>query len=137
MTLRRLAAPYFALQGALTLLWWAALFLRPPLRAYFQPPGGPEIHLLAFLPPDLLLFAGASLAAAYAFARDAGWRSSAAWLVAGATTYAALYGLALALATGAAWLSAVLMLPAALCSLLFATTANDDRHADVSAGRAR
>lgn len=91
MTLRRLAAPYFALQGALTLLWWAALLARPPLRGYFQPPDSPEAHLLAYLLPDLLLFAGGSLAATYACSRDAAWRSPAAWLVAGATTYAALY----------------------------------------------
>jgi hypothetical protein len=122
--LRAYAAPYFALQGALTLLTWAVIFLWPPIRPHFQPPGIPELMMMGFFLPDMLLFAGASFAAAYGFARGARWRSSAAWLVTGAMGYAALYTLAILLATGTAWLPVVVFLPAALLSLLFAASAD-------------
>ena len=136
MKLRRYAATYFALQGALTLLAWAVIFLWPPIRPHFQPPGSPEILMMAFFVPDMLLFTGGSFAAARGLARGAGWGSSAAWLVTGAMGYAALYTLTISLWTGTAWLPVAVFLPAALLSLLF-TTAADSRHGDVPAGAAR
>ncbi len=69
--LRAYAAPYFALQGALTLVVWAVIVLWPPIRPHFQPPGSPEVLLMAFLLPDMLLFAGASFAAARGISRGA------------------------------------------------------------------
>lgn len=121
MSFQRLAGPYFALQGALVLAWWAALVLHPPLRARFQPPGSPPEHLLAFWLPDLALVAAGSLLAAWLCARGGRWLLPAAWTVAGAVAYATLYCAALWLMTGAAWLSVALMLPAAALSLLFAS----------------
>jgi hypothetical protein len=121
VTLRALAGPYFALQGVLVLLWWTSLMVHPPLRDHFQPPGSPPEHLLAFWLPDLALIAAGSLAAAYLRARGGRRLLAVAWIVAGAITYATLYCLALSLATGEAWLSVVLMLPAAVLSILFAS----------------
>jgi hypothetical protein len=122
--LRPYAAPYFALQGALTILAWAVIFLWPPIRPHFQPPGIPELMMMAFFVPDMLLFIGGSFAAAYGFARGARWRSSAAWLVTGSMAYAALYTLTILLWTGTAWLPVVVFLPAAILSLLFTTAAD-------------
>src|SRR5687767_13314599 len=87
--LRACAAPYFALQGVLTILVWIVTFLWPPIRPHFQPPGVPELMMMAFVVPDMLLFAGASFAAARGISRGARWRSAAAWLVAGSMSYAA------------------------------------------------
>lgn len=122
--LRPYAAPYFALQGALTLVVWAVIFLWPPIRPHFQPPGIPELMMMAFVVPDMVLFAGGSFAAARGIARGARWRSAAAWLVAGSMAYAALYTLTILLHTGTAWLPVVVFLPAALLSLLFASAAD-------------
>lgn len=137
MPLRRLAPHYFAIQGLLVALWWMSLALRPEFRAHFQAPGGTEAFLLAFLLPDLLLLAAGSLATTYGIAFGRRWASSAAWLVAGATAYATLYCLALAAATGGAWLSVVLMVPAAILSVLFALATADASRDDLQGSRAR
>jgi hypothetical protein len=134
--LRPYAAPYFALQGALTILAWAVIFLWPPIRPHFQPPGIPELMMMAFFVPDMLLFTGGSFAAAYGFARGAPWRSSAAWLVTGSMAYAALYTLTILLWTGTAWLPVAVFLPAALLSLLF-TAAAEGGPRDVPASPVR
>lgn len=127
MTLRALAGSYFALQGVAVLLWWASLMVHPPFRDHFQPPGSPPEHLLAFWLPDLALIAAGSLAAAYLRARGGRGLLAAAWIAAGSMTYATLYCLALSIMTGAAWLSVVLMLPAAVLSIFFAAALEEPR----------
>lgn len=119
-----MAAPYYALQGLLTLLWWLLLFLNPATRAHFQPPGSPTRDLLAFWLPDLLLVGLGSLAAGYLRARGSRSAPFLLWFVAGGMSYATLYCLALSLGTGAAWAGVVLMVPAMLLSLLFAASAS-------------
>ena len=121
----RLARAYLALQALAVAAWWVALYARPPLRALFRPPAAPDATLLAFAPGDLLLALGSALAAASP-ARPA--RSIAAWLVAGAMSYAAAYTVVLAVTCAAGWLGAILMAPAALGSLA-AAWALKDAHA--------
>lgn len=113
---RRAAAAYFALQGALVLAWWAMLWMAPSTRAPFTPPGWPQSALMAFWLPDLGLAAGGSLAAAWLTARRMPAAGAARWLVAGAMAYGTLYCLGASLATGGAWLSVALMVPAAVAS---------------------
>jgi hypothetical protein len=113
-------AAYFALQGLLVVAWWALLFARPELAAYFQAPASPAVNLFAFLLPDLAVAAAGSFAASALSLRRSPMAPHAIWLVAGGVTYAALYCVALWLATGAAWLGVALMAPAAALSLAFA-----------------
>ena len=126
MTARRLAAGYFLLQGLLVGAWWALLLARPELRRAFQVPGSPPADLLAFLPPDLVLAGGGSLAAAWLCRRGGRRARAVAWLVAGAVDYAALYCVALWMGSGTAWAGAVLMVPAAVLSTFFAASVDGD-----------
>lgn len=117
---RRLATAYFFLQGALILLWWTALALWPASRAPFIAPGGDEAGLFAFAAPDVVL-AAASVAAGELLRRRHPASGGALWLVGGLVLYPTGYCFALSLATDGAWLGTVLMIPAALLSLVFAT----------------
>ena len=58
---RRLAIVYLIVQGVGALIWWAMLLFAPSSREPFLAAGAPDSTLLAFLTPDLVLFAGASL----------------------------------------------------------------------------
>lgn len=108
---RTLAAWYLGVQGVGVLAWWAAMLLFPSARAPFKAPGAPDETLLAFLGADLLLYAGASFAAAYGLSRDRSWAWPVLCAHAGAAVYAGLYGLALPLLSGGGWLGAALMAP--------------------------
>jgi hypothetical protein len=110
-TVRTLAIAFLIIQGAGVLVWWVALLLNPAARAPFMAPDAPDSTLLAFLPADVLIYAGGSLLTAYALARNKPWAWPALCIVTGATVYAALYGLALPLASGGGWLAAAFMLP--------------------------
>ncbi|MGH9800186.1 MAG: hypothetical protein ACRD82_07460, partial [Blastocatellia bacterium] len=65
MNMRKLTAPYFALQALAVLVWWLVLWFHPPFRQHFLPPNGDEVFLLAFCLPDLSLIVIGSLAAGY------------------------------------------------------------------------
>lgn len=117
---RPACAAYFALQGLLVLAWWALLFARPDLAAYFQAPASPAVGLFAFLLPDVVIGAAGSFAASALSFRRSPMAPYAIWLVAGGMAYAALYCAALWLATGAAQAAVALMTPAAALSLAFA-----------------
>ena len=77
------------LQGLAVLAWWAFLAGVPAGRDLFAPGDADPGFLWAFLPADLLLVAGGSLAAARA------WTSSSVptilWVAAGGLWYATLY----------------------------------------------
>jgi hypothetical protein len=111
-TVARLGQLYLALQGVLALAWWVMLLVAPDTRRHFLAPAAPDITLLAFLIPDVVLFAGAALLAAYGLARGAAWAWPVLCLHAGAAAYAALYCIGLTVLTrGGGWLGAVLMAP--------------------------
>lgn len=96
--------------------WWLVLVAAPSTRAAFHVH---EPSLLAFWLADAAVIA-ASLAAALGVVRGRPWASPLAWAAAGGTTYAALSCVALWLATGAAALAALAMLPAAGVAIVLA-----------------
>ena len=111
-TVARLGQVYLALQGVLALAWWVVLLVAPETRRHFLAPGAPDVTLLAFLIPDVILFAGASMLAAYGLARGTAWAWPVLCLHAGAAAYAALYCIGLTLmSSGGAWFGAALMAP--------------------------
>jgi hypothetical protein len=132
-TLRsRLARSYFALQAVAVLAWWIVLWLRPEWRAAFRPFSAPDAVLHSFAPGDLLMLGvGSALIASDHHRRH---RRLLAWLVAGATVYAALYTLTLALAGAAPPLGALLMCPAAIASGLAAFSLDDQVSSIPSSG---
>ena len=108
----RIGVGYLLVQGVAAAAWWATLLLGPESRVHFLAPGAPEVTLLAFLLPDVVLFAGASVLAAAGLARKAAWAWPVLCAHAGAGAYAALYCLSLtAMTGGGAWPGAVLMAP--------------------------
>lgn len=109
MNLRKLTAPYFALQAVAVLAWWIALWLLPAFGQNFLPPNSDEVFLLAFCLPDLSLIVIGSFAASYLCAREKAAANVALWLVVGSLGYATLYCLALSLLTGSAWIGVVMM----------------------------
>ena len=69
----RLGSIFFLFQGVGAVAWWAMLLAIPATRRHYLPAGAPDVMLLAFLLPDLVLFAGASLLAAVGLWRGASW----------------------------------------------------------------
>jgi len=116
MNTRKLTAPYFVLQSLLVSLWWLTLWLHPPLRLFFLPPGGADVFLLAFGAPDLLLIVAGGFVAARLCRRKSASSIIALWLVVGALSYATLYCLALSFFTNSAWISVALMSAATFLS---------------------
>ena len=109
MNLRKLTAPYFALQAGAVLAWWVGLWFLPSFRLYFLPPNSDEVFLFAFCLPDLSLIVIGSVAASSFCWRESAGANVALWLVVGSLGYATLYCLALSLLTGSAWISVVMM----------------------------
>ncbi|HEY0866577.1 MAG TPA: hypothetical protein VGE01_04335 [Fimbriimonas sp.] len=109
-------AAYLGLQGLGSLSWWGLLFAQPSARRAFLPAELPDLALTAFLLPDMILYAGASLASAWGLAVRAPWWRTTLLLHLGAAGYATFYSVAIFVATGEAVLSVVLMLPAFLLS---------------------
>ena len=120
---QKYAMGYFALQGLAVWGWWVWLWAQPSARQHFLPPQAAEHWLLAFALPDLMLAGLGPIVAALALWRAMRSAAALTWLVAGTMSYATLYCLALSWLTDAAWLSVLLMLPAAGLSLLFAAIA--------------
>lgn len=118
MNLRKLTAPYFALQALAVLEWWFVLWFRPYSRKYFLPPNSDDVFLLAFGLPDLTLVVIGSLVAGYLCWRERSAANVALWLVVGSLGYATLYCLALSLLTNSAWLSVVMMAASLGASLI-------------------
>lgn len=98
-------------QGLGGLAWWLTLFAWPQSRTAFMAAGAPEATLLAFMIPDLLLYAGGSLIAGYALITGRRWSHLAACIHAGAAMYAALYCIGLWWLDPHAWLPALMMAP--------------------------
>jgi hypothetical protein len=124
---------YFALQALAVVGWWAALWLRPEWRAAFRPLSAPDAVLLSFAPGDLLMLGVGSALVAWP-GPHLRRRRALAWLVAGATVYAALYTLALALTAAAPPLGALLMCPAAVASTIAAFSLDNEVSAIPSSG---
>src|SRR5215475_1514212 len=129
MNTRKLTAPYFVLQSLLVLLWWLTLWLHPPARSFFLPPGGADVFLLAFGLPDLVLIVAGGLVAARLCRRESASSGVALWLVVGALSYATLYCLALSLLTNSAWISVAMMSVSTFLSAGLAVVHTNPPHA--------
>ena len=129
MNTRKLTAPYFVLQSLLVSLWWLTLWLHPPLRLFFLPPGGADVFLLAFGAPDLLLIVAGGFVAARLCRRKSASSIIALWLVVGALSYATLYCLALSFFTNSAWVSVAMMSAATFMSAGLAVLHTNPQHA--------
>lgn len=112
-SLDRAAATWFLAQAVCAAAWWAILFFLPEARRYFLPADAPDVTLLAFVAPDMVLYVGGALVAAYGLARAKLWSLAAILVHTGAAAYAALFCLALSFLSNAAWLGTALMFPAA------------------------
>jgi protein-S-isoprenylcysteine O-methyltransferase Ste14 len=109
MNTRSLTVSYFGAQSLLVLLWWLTLWLHPPSRLFFLPPGGADVFLLAFWLPDLVLIVAGGLVAGALCRRRSAAAGIALWVVVGSLSYATLYCLALSSFTNSAWISVALM----------------------------
>lgn len=105
------AACFLVLQGLGTLIWWGTLIAVPASRQWFVAAGAPTTTLWAFMGGDVLLVAGASLAAAWGLAGGRHWGWPVLCIQAGASMYAGLYCLLLWLLDHSTWVGALLMLP--------------------------
>jgi sulfite exporter TauE/SafE len=114
--------------------WWVALLVRPEWRSPFRPFSTPDAVLLAFALGDLLILGIGSAFVALSQAHAARLQRAVAWLVAGATVYAALYTLALALGGAAPPLGALLMCPAAVATTIAAFSLDDEISAIPTSG---
>ncbi len=116
--LAKAAAWWLYLQGAAALVWWGVLFCLPQSRQFFLPAGTPDVGLLAFSIPDLVLFVAGAWAAAYGLTSVEPWSRHVLCLHAGAAAYAALFCLTLSVLSNAAWLGAALMTPSVTITLV-------------------
>lgn len=134
----RLARLYFLVQALAVIAWWLLLWVHPEVRPLFSIEGAPDVALVGFAPGDVSMLGGGSLA--IAAAGRSRWAPVLAWIVAGATLYAALYTLAIAIAGASSWLGVALMTPAAVLSTLSASSLFSESfpravRSDLSAGR--
>src|SRR5262245_56560362 len=116
MNTRKLTAPYFVLQSLTVLLWWLTLWLHPPSRLYFLPPGGADVFLLALGPPDMVLIVVGGFVARALCRRKSASAGIALWVVVVALSYATLYCLALSFFTNSAWVRVAMMSAATFLS---------------------
>ena len=122
----RIRSGYFLLQGVLGAIWWVALFIFPSIRGYFLPEFFPEQVLWSLAWPDIALFVGGSLLAAWTVATNAKFASAACWFVTGATGYATLMCYGWTSSTGDAWTGAIAMTAALVGTTLFAVGYSTD-----------
>jgi hypothetical protein len=113
---RRIIVGLLAAQAIAFAAWWLVLVIVPASRAEFHPH---EPSLMAFWLADAAVIA-TTLAAAIAVWQRLAWARAALWAAAGAITYAALYCVALWIATGAAGLAAAAMAPSAALAIVLA-----------------
>ncbi len=125
---RRLAAMYFLVQAIAVTGWWALLAFVPPTWSLFAIHEAPRIALGAFAPGDLGIVAVGS--ALVALRRPRPWTGPLAWIVAGAMIYGAAYTVTASVLGAAPPLGALLMLPAAVASLLAAAALARDENAN-------
>lgn len=108
-------AGYLALQAVLVAAWWGLVIVVPSTRAWFEPPGRPEV-LTAFWPADGVLLCLGSVVACVGVARRAAWAAASVWVVFGGFAYATLYCIGLVLHAGGPWLPVLVMAPACVAT---------------------
>lgn len=117
MSSMKLAGWYFVLQAIAIGGWWLLLAVVPASRAFFLPLDFPEEALLSFLFADGVA-ALASARGGVEVIRGSTRCLPTVWFAAGAMVYAALYCLGALALTGGVWLPSLLMVPAAVFSVV-------------------
>lgn len=120
MKVRNSASIYFAVQGTGVIAWWLMMWIYPATIKYFQIEPLSQTSLLSFWLADLVLLGIGSLAAGWLIYTGNKMAAIAAWFVAGAVGYAALYTLAFVYTTDTGWLGVTLMIPAMIWTGVFA-----------------
>lgn len=120
---RVLAVWILAFQSTAGLVWWIVMVARPDLRGLFVP--GPTEFLWALLLPDLVLFVGAGLLAAFLLSRRSKDAYPVLLLHVGGVLYSSLYTLSLSFLTREAWLGALFMTPPLLITPFLAWKVKD------------
>lgn len=119
---KRFAAALLALQGLLTVAWWQWIIVRPEIRDYFFAPRTHGAILEKFAAPDLIVFAGGSIAASVLALRNSRFAAAAGWLVVGAAIYACVGAIAVNWPPGSVPLADALMTltvaNSALCAMM-------------------
>lgn len=118
----RLTGLYLLVQGFAGGAWWLALWLDSSFRERFRPPGYDAFFILTYAPADLSLFVGGSFISAWLVFRRASFARIALAMTSGATLFAGLHCLGVALQTGGFWLPTLLMVPSAAFSLMLLLT---------------
>lgn len=106
----RVAAGYLVLQGIAAAAWWVAIALSPGFRAYFFPADWDDAVWIAIAVPDLVVYVGGSIAAAFALAKKS---RHALWVLAvhlGGACYAMLFCVGVTALTGEGALGLIAML---------------------------
>ena len=106
-----LGALYLLFQSMIAALWWLIIAVEPKLRIYFRPSDAPDVTLMAFALPDLVLLIGAGLWAARMLFKQPKKALLPLALHTGAAVYAALFCLAQWISSGEAILAALAMAP--------------------------
>ena len=120
---RALTSAYFGLQAVAGGAWWVWLWIDADARRLFSLPDDPGESVLLFALSDLVLFVGGSAVAGIAVLSRRRWAPAAAWLVVGATVYAALWCVSATLMRSASPVGAIAMLLASGASTVAAVTA--------------
>ena len=128
MMRRRLAVTYFYLQAAAVAAWWVMLAGAPATRLRFAHHDAPFVTLGAFATGDILVIALGS--ALVAWRHGVGWAAPLTWMVTGGILYAAAYAVTIAAVHGGPSLGALLMAPAAACTVVAAIVLSRDGRAD-------
>jgi hypothetical protein len=113
----KFSAAYLLFQGFAGIAWWLMLFVEPRSRQFFRVAEAPDVTLLAFWLPDMMLFVIGSISCGLAILKNWQITRPLLWITVGATTYATLYNFALTAMTGAGLLGSVLMTPAMLITI--------------------
>lgn len=108
---RTTSAPtlYFGAQAIIGAGWWVTIVMFPEFRSVFFPEGFPAPAWIGLAFGDSVLFIGASCLIAILLHRGSHWWSR--WLIAhlGASAYATLYALGVALVSESGWLGVAAM----------------------------
>ena len=120
---RRLAVRYFVAQAVAIAAWWAGLATIPSAWAWFTPTGVPRESLVVFAPGDISVVIASFI---LAWGKWRPWATPLAWSIAGGMTYATICTLAATMIGTATALSSLLMVAAAIASVVAAAAMTRD-----------
>ena len=128
-----MARAYFLLQAAAVAGWWIIIAIVPQARTLFVIRDAPFAVIEAFAAGDLVMIALGSALVGIGRVRSA----SLAWIIAGAVIYAALYTVTAAVLQIMPLWGMLLMVPAAVASVVSASLLSQHAHAEPLSTSAR